>query len=360
MNAVKAKAEYIDIDAYSPLQLIEKIGRTCYKSEEKITDDSAVAFVQGLKNRNHWAMLEHAHVILKASEGLGYAFLRELDAYDLERAVPSVRLRDYLNISHIVFNAPMCSKNFYYISGSFRAMLQVLQIAEDPNNFVTRSLGNVLHEYCDVVFTERYKTMFEEVSEFPCFQVLSRKEFIKDAHVVFEDDYGEAYFEEAEAESEAIISRHLVHTVIFTCDRGVSHEFVRHRPCSFGQESTRYCNYSQGKFGNGITVISPLYWDGSDGQPRNEECMQIWKDACEYAETAYLKLLELGAKPQQARAVLPNSLKTEIAITANEVEWQHIINLRYHGTTGAPHPQMVEAMTCAYPSLVKHSGKRLH
>ena len=350
MNKVKAKAEYIDIDAYSPLQLIEKIGRTCYKSEEKITDDSAVAFVQGLKNRNHWAMLEHAHVILKVSEALGLYLMQELDSYDIEASdeMEPIRFRDYLNITHVGYN-----KFFYYVSGSFRSFLNVLKLAKNAENAAVQKIGNVLNSYNTEIFNEHFDVEFERTD---WANVLSRKEFIKDAFDIFKA----SDIDDADAISNNIIRKHLVHTVIFTCDRGVSHEFVRHRPCSFGQESTRYCNYSQGKFGNGITVISPLYWDGSNGQPVNEECLAVWEDACEYAEKAYMKLLDLGAKPQEARSVLPNSLKTEVAITATEEEWQHIINLRYHGTTGAPHPQMVEAVTCAYPELVEHSEHRLY
>ncbi|MBO5435910.1 FAD-dependent thymidylate synthase [bacterium] len=150
-----------------------------------------------------------------------------------------------------------------------------------------------------------------------------------------------------------VIKTHIVHTIVFTCDRGVTHEFVRHRPASFAQESTRYCNYSYDKFGKEITVIKPCFWDDDSKQ------MKLWKKACDAAESAYFDLLISGATPQQARDVLPTSVKTELVITANEHEWQHIINLRYHGTTGAPHPQMVECMTIAVPFLFKESDNRL-
>ena len=125
-------------------------------------------------------------------------------------------------------------------------------------------------------------------------------------------------------------------TVKFIVDRGVSHEIVRHRMASFAQESTRYCNYSQDKFDGEITVIKPLYLDeGTDGY-------NYWKDACLVAENSYFKLLDFGCTPQEARAVLPTSLKTEICMTANLREWRHFFNLRAAGTTGKPHPQMKE------------------
>lgn len=125
-------------------------------------------------------------------------------------------------------------------------------------------------------------------------------------------------------------------SVKFICDRGVSHEIVRHRIASYAQESTRYCNYSQGKFGNEITVIKPLFFD--EGTPE----YIIWEESCMQAEKAYNELIEMGRSPQEARSVLPNSLKTEIVVTMNLREWIHFFNLRALGTTGAPHPQMKE------------------
>lgn len=129
---------------------------------------------------------------------------------------------------------------------------------------------------------------------------------------------------------------HFSVSVKMIVDRGVSHEIVRHRIASYAQESTRYCNYSQGKFGNEITVIKPLFFD--EGTPE----YIIWEESCMQAEKAYNELIEMGRSPQEARSVLPNSLKTEIAVTMNLREWIHFFNLRALGTTGAPHPQMKE------------------
>lgn len=129
---------------------------------------------------------------------------------------------------------------------------------------------------------------------------------------------------------------HFSVSVKMIVDRGVSHEIVRHRIASYAQESTRYCNYSQGKFGNEITVIKPLFFD--EGTPE----YIIWEASCMQAEKAYNELIEMGRSPQEARSVLPNSLKTEIVVTMNLREWIHFFNLRALGTTGAPHPQMKE------------------
>lgn len=124
-------------------------------------------------------------------------------------------------------------------------------------------------------------------------------------------------------------------TVRIICDRGVSHEIVRHRIASYSQESTRYCNYNTDKFGNEIQVISPCFWSNDN----NIQKLTVWKDAMKHAESAYHRLIELGSSPQEARSVLPNSLKTEIVITMNLREWRHFFRLR---TSANAHPQMVE------------------
>lgn len=126
---------------------------------------------------------------------------------------------------------------------------------------------------------------------------------------------------------------HVSFSVKFICDRGVSHEIVRHRVASFAQESTRYCNY--GKSGD-IKVIRPLYFKEDTPQ------MDNWAESCMKAESVYIDMVNNGVSPQEARAVLPTSLKTEIVMTANLREWRHFFNLRACGSTGKPHPQMLE------------------
>lgn len=132
-------------------------------------------------------------------------------------------------------------------------------------------------------------------------------------------------------------------TVRIICDRGVTHEIVRHRIASYSQESTRYCNYGSEKFGGEITVIEPCFWvtEGAWHDIKNENVpkREIWKKAMEFAEESYLKLLKLGVSPQEARSVLPNSLKTEIVMTANLREWRHFFRLR---CSPKAHPQMRE------------------
>lgn len=131
---------------------------------------------------------------------------------------------------------------------------------------------------------------------------------------------------------EAVIEHGSV-SVRFTCDRGVSHEIVRHRLASYCQESTRYCNYSKDGFGSEITVIKPCFL-AEDGT-----AYRHWFWACSQAEEAYFNMLDFGCTPQEARSVLPNSTKTEVVMTANMREWRHFLRLR---TAPAAHPDMRE------------------
>lgn len=135
------------------------------------------------------------------------------------------------------------------------------------------------------------------------------------------------------------VIEHCSVTADIICDRGVTHEIVRHRIGSYSQESTRYCNYSADKYGNEITVIDPgtaFEWgDTPEAIAKRNE----WTAACLVAEVQYLQMLENGASPQEARSVLPNSLKTEIWVTYNLREWRHFFQLR---CAPAAHPQMQE------------------
>lgn len=126
---------------------------------------------------------------------------------------------------------------------------------------------------------------------------------------------------------------HYSFSVKFTVDRGVSHEIVRHRVASFAQESTRYCNY--GKSGD-VAFIRPVFFAEATVE------MDNWVDSCMKAEQLYKDFILIGRTPQEARSILPNSLKTEVVMTANLREWRHFLSLRACGSTGKPHPQMLE------------------
>jgi thymidylate synthase (FAD) len=130
-------------------------------------------------------------------------------------------------------------------------------------------------------------------------------------------------------------------SVRIICDRGISHEIVRHRIASYSQESTRYCNYAKNKFGKELTLIRPFFWND------DPEKFSIWKETMQNIENNYNLLISLGAQPEEARSILPNSLKTEIIVTMNLREWRHFFLLR---TSLKAHPQMREI---AVPLLEK-------
>lgn len=144
---------------------------------------------------------------------------------------------------------------------------------------------------------------------------------------------------------------HVGFTARFVCDRGISHELVRHRLASFAQESTRYCNYAKEGESSELTFIWPSLFDGKISKSRtytfteiiqlNDEARE-WYQAMSYAEDKYIKMIQMGMTPQWARSVLPNSIKTEVVMTANMREWRHFFELRALGLAGKPHPQMQE------------------
>jgi thymidylate synthase (FAD) len=187
------------------------------------------------------------------------------------------------------------------------------------------------------------KKFYEAFDFLPCFM----KHFIRENAVLFpeyQDDikfskYGyvnmsPVYLDDLKTENEFLT--HCDITVRFVVDRGVSHEIVRHRPASFAQESTRYCNYGKDKFGGQLTFIIPEFFDYKSTQ------WNLWKNVMECIEKNYLEMLEHGVTPEQSRTILPNSLKTELIMTANCAEWVHFFELRACNKTGKAHPQMLE------------------
>lgn len=311
MKIVQAGFEVFDpIDGSNTLKKIERVARVCYKSEDKITPDSYRKMIGALVNRKHFAMLEHGEVILEVGNPI-YEDLRWVLSELSERcgAVPMLRLTS-VRFSH---------RNI--VSGNMRAWLEFFILC--CNNEV--GVNTVLF---DVFNQMRYSPIFDAIQKRLEGNVTL---YYTTGGEVRELFYGDLSYDEM-----------LVHydlSVKFTVDRGVSHELVRHRIASFAQESTRYCNY--GHEGE-ISVIEPFYLKECRGKEPWK--YNAWIEACCKAEDRYLCLLEWGASPQEARAVLPNSLKTEIVVTANLREWRNIFKLRAVGVTGKPHPQMLEVM----------------
>ena len=260
-------------------KMIEYAGRVCYKSEDKITEDSAKPFVDRMIKSGHGAMLEHGTVYMFMPIGCDKHDYHVAWKYHKNK-YSKVIIRN----EHFLLN-----KNGYYITTNLRVLVENGWL--DDLKYICEPTG--YHE-----------------------------------------------------------KRACVH---FVCDRGVSHEFVRHRVMSFAQESTRYCNYSKNKFDNELTFIIPSWCSNRDEIHIVPDKYDVdWNDkliedfgneqgrlyiGLVLAEKAYLDLLNIGWTPQQARAVLPNSLKTELVMTGFVSDWKYFFRLR---CDSAAHPQAKE------------------
>lgn len=252
---------------------IELASRTCYKSEDKITEDSAKEFVDRMIKSGHRAMLEHGTVYLKLPAGLQLSDKYEKNKYSIITLTPGI-------------------DPYWAVTTNYRVLVE--------NNWL-----NDLQYIC-------------EPTEYHERRVCAR----------------------------------------FVCDRGISHEFVRHRVFSFAQESTRYCNYSKDKFGNEITFIKPCFLDDSKlalygpyhTVIRDKSLESIFIASLNNAEKDYIDLIDLGWKPQEARTVLPNALKTELVMTGFVSDWKHFFELRCASNA---HPQAREIATALREEFVK-------
>ena len=247
------------------LKHIEAQGRVAWKSENKITDDSYLKFVEMLKRVNHGSVLEHGTVYLFINNSQSGDFHNIKDRY-LDNKYSKVIVKDY---------------------------------PEDTSN-----RGIV---FCESFITTNYRHIIEN-----------------------------NWLDDLKYQCEPTEFHEKRVTVRLVIDRGVSHEFVRHRTFSFTQESTRYCNYSKDKFGNELTYIQPC-WLG-DMNTRVHDVL-LYKDSLKYIEHRYFELINEGWKPQQVRSILPNSLKTELIMTGFISDWKHFFHLRC--APGA-HPQAQE------------------
>lgn len=254
------------IEERDPYKMIELAGRTCYKSEDKITEDSAKEFVDRMIKLGHGAMLEHGTIYLKIQEINGHilpAMLYWRDSTNQKYSKVRTRLES---------DSPY-STNYevLYVTTNLRVLVE--------NN----RLADLQYQVKPTEYHEKRIT------------------------------------------------------AKFICDRGVSHEFVRHRVFSFAQESTRYCNYSKDKFGNELTFIKPSwgYFKNISYEDAGYFDGDVFESSLKKAESYYFKLIEKGWKPQQARQVLPNATKTELVMTGFESDWEHFFELR---CSGAAHP----------------------
>ena len=301
MRIIKPSFQVCDRDEQrGGLKAIEAAGRVCYKSEEKTTDTSADAFVKGMIRRKHYAMLEHGDMIFEISDYHIYDNVAEGLKILRDAGEQPPRL-EMTSVNHRCI-----------ISGNMRAWMELFAYGSIA--------GRYFIGHFDPVFIEGRGFIDADAEPDPRVRQIRYADLVDPQEKL----------------------AHLRQTVKFTVDRGVSHEFVRHRVMSFAQESTRYCNYAQEKFGREITVIKPCYLDeGTEGY-------SLWKRQCMSAETAYFSLLNFGLLPQEARAVLPTSTKTELVMTGNLRAWDHFFDLRARQITGPAHPQAAEMAVPLY------------
>lgn len=276
---------------------IELIGKTCYKSTPQ-GGEKAVQFVDKMVANKHFAMLEHGTVYLR----IPYMLLHRLTHPGL------VSKYEHNPYSRVNIGLEYC-QNWGF----------------DLENVIHNPSSSIPYAYVTTNLRVIYENGWVEDLQYLC----------KEPYEQHEKRY----------------------SARFITDRGVSHELVRHRVFSFAQESTRYCNYSKDKFGNELTLIKPSWYDAA-----TDEQKQVFNDFLSVSEEAYMALLDKWENripdrryktklrgnpltPQQARQVLPNALKTEICMTGFASDWVHFFDLRYRGTTGKPHPDMLYVAT---------------
>lgn len=303
------KAGFERITEKDPIKKIEQIARVCYKSEDKICEGSAVKMVGALVRSHHYAMLEHGSIIMEVGVEV-YSFI-----------INTIRkLQEEYGVESMLRYTDVFYSGRYIVSGNLRMWLEFVEYISMLHLPMHGGIWKALE-------ADKYKPVFDAYR----WENLIGGDMVK----VVDPEYL--------TDKEKLVHEDL--SIKFIVDRGVSHEIVRHRKASFAQESTRYCNY--GKSGE-VVFILPCFL-GSD----RDTMRGIWEHNCSESEIAYHTMIQLGAKPQEARDVLSTSVKTEVVMTANLYEWIHFFNLRAIGTTGAPHPQMLEVAVPAMEQVVK-------
>jgi len=292
-----------ELDQQSLPVRIEYCGRICYKSEHRIDRESAIPFVRKMAEHGHNSVLEMGVVTLivtcSTPEPINNLFFCQPRFLQIDRL----------------------SAHRLLVTGSIRAFREMLLLY--PTDAISRTITLFL--------ADRHPYFFETL--------------LNDAGGELPSDISveKMGLKEIEQLDSTQCAKHRYLAVKFIVNRAVTHELVRHRPCTFLQESQRYCRYSDDKFGNEVTFIKPMFFDEQSAE------FAIWKQAMEAMEQQYFRLLETSTA-QAARTVLPNSCKTEIIVYANLLEWQHILLLR---TSKAAEPSMREVMIPLQQELQK-------
>lgn len=305
----------------NPFKKIELVGRTCYKSNSAMTEETARKFFSNLVSRGHFAMLEHATFVFKINTNPRS-----------NNTPPFHSIHSLLGITH-----PLWENSTTYNSYGF------LKITESPSRILISGNLRAIIESGSTVLTNALCKIDPQLvytyDHLPTYEARRNCKNITKDSIILDYKKREVHYVENLLElpdlSEEEFRNHFYMTLDFITDRGVTHEMVRHRRASFAQESTRYCNYAKEKFGSEITVIKPLNWDTLPDQHKHS-----FVKAFESSEREYNYLISEGFTPQIARGVLPTELKTEIIMTCDANEWEHFFDLRSYGVTGAPHPDI--------------------
>lgn len=281
-----------DLDSQSLAVRIEACGRICYKSEDKINEASAIPFIKRIVKHGHNSVTEMGALTLRVTID------SETTATQFFAVVPK-----YFQIDRL-------DKQVLLISGTVRAFRELYQ--NHGSVKMVKAITNYLAGQNPLFFED----------------LLPKRGAVPQSGVTV----AKVPLAEVDALSADLLAKHRFLAVKFITNRAVTHEIVRHRPCSFLQESQRYCRYSEDKFGSEVTFIKPMFFEEESAE------YKIWQQAMVETEKLYLKLLETSS-PQAARTVLPNSCKTELIVYANLLEWLHIFRLR---TSPAAEPSMRE------------------
>ncbi len=340
MRLIKPYTESINLDLSQPnsiLKHIETVGRNCYKSEEKITDDSYIAFIKMLINRGHYAMLEHNLIPISIKGQWAQDCFFELKDLNSELNKESLETYDtrFVNFTD--------DENGFVISANLRVYRDLLKFY--PNNPFIQSIVAVL-------INNGYKIMFEDLN-----LDFLEEEAIKGLKLTIIIDTNK--FSPIEK------LYHEFKSIRFVCDRGISHEIVRHRVAAFAQESTRYVDYSKkgikaltGKrkhisyiIPNWLNIPEHICSSIKSINRISDLIVKEWMKGIKISEKTYYNLLKLGWQAQEARSVLPNSLKTDIIVTMNLRGWKHFFDMRLPKTA---HEQMRELTIPLYEKEFKN------
>lgn len=317
MKLSKLSHEIIDVGdivLHNPMEHIEKVARVCYKSEEKIAEGTYKKMIKNLFKNKHFAMLEHYRFIMKVP-------------YDIYSVI-ELTDHPYINMTHCEYRL----EDRYLISASARGIYEMCENSNAEHHGVLPTAIEAI----------RKDIMMHIARVFNCYELFGMDE---DADKGYKYIFSISFIKnEARYMTKKEWEMHGWQSVLFHVDRGVSHEMVRHRPCSFAQESTRYCNYS----GKGVEVIDPIILSGDRDSKTILDIKDEWMNAILDAERHYNRLIDMGCTAQDARSVLPHSTKVDMVVTVDMKEWLHIFDLRALGTTGKPHPMMQSVMLQVY------------